>query len=453
LICFTNAIFIIARLANVNRREALTGAGAAVLLGAVSPRTILAIDWGSTFGTVLGAVGVGLFPGAAAALGGFELIRLLGNGADLAHNANDLVAQTQSLESHIDSVLNGVASTLKTVQSFVEDCDKAIQDIEGLVKQLPADLATAFSAVEAQKAFARLRADCANMTGYLQSKGSIAANHLQIQSLAEKIVGDISSVDALAPNLVQSMMQIVPGITTWVQGYTAYNLLLSADQRGANPWDHPVVSAIAGPRISDLLAKIGGASAEQDHLSSSLPLEAGVLYQYDGSAFKRSATKFAVSYDSGDIDNGYYYTIWPDGVSQPQPLTIAELGDVQPGDFCWLRVLPVPFAPGHTGRVWAVPPLHWMLHPVAQPVLVGAAPFAPGGAPLFPAAGAPLPPEYGAAFNAAAAYNRLVRSTLRDTVALSQLTQGLDIFQNAVKTKLEVDDQTKGIWMLLPKLS
>src|SRR5579863_609813 len=105
----------------INRRKLIIGAGSTVLLGALAPSQALGIDFGSVFGTVLGAVGVGLFPGAAVALGGFELVRLLGNAADLAGNANNLVTQTEQLESHIDSVLTQVSATLATVQSFVQD--------------------------------------------------------------------------------------------------------------------------------------------------------------------------------------------------------------------------------------------------------------------------------------------------------------------------------------------
>jgi len=72
------------------------------------------------FGTIGEALGVGLFLGAAAALGGFELVKLL-------FNANDLVDNTKQLEGHIDTVLSQVSDTLQTVKTFVQNCDKALK--------------------------------------------------------------------------------------------------------------------------------------------------------------------------------------------------------------------------------------------------------------------------------------------------------------------------------------
>jgi hypothetical protein len=263
----------------VNRRKMIIGAGSTVLLGALGPTPAFGLDFGSVFGTVLGAAGVGLFPGAAAALGGFEVVRLLGNAADLAGNANNLVTQTQQLESHIDSVLNQVSSTLATVQSFVQDCDNALHDIENLVQQLPGALVAAFNQVAAATAFARLRGDSANMAAYLQSKGSIIANRTQIQNLSDKIVNDISTVDALQQNMVQFVIQVIPGLSTWVQGYTAYNLLLAGDARGTNPWDHQVVSAISLPRINSLLVSIKQQRSAANDIGANIPLDAGsILY-------------------------------------------------------------------------------------------------------------------------------------------------------------------------------
>src|SRR5579863_7214508 len=351
----------------INRRKLIIGAGSTVLLGALAPSQALGIDLGSVFGTTLGAVGVGLFPGAAAALGGFELIRLLGNAADLAGNANNLVTQTQQLESHMDSVLNQVSTTIAIVQSFVQDCDSALHDIEKLVKQLPSALVVAFNEVAARTAFARLRADSANMAGYLHSKGSIIANHTQIQHLSEKIVDDISSVDALQQNKVQFVMQVIPGLTTWVQGYTAYNLLLAGNARGTNPWDHDVVSTIALPRITALLDAIKQQRAAEGDIESRLPLDTGDLYTFDGTKFTKTGTSFAVTYGPGEIDNGFYYAIWPEGVVPPplppapgvfQPMPGATLpGTPRSGDLCYL------FGYQNGRRVW------WQLPPaaIAQP--------------------------------------------------------------------------------------
>ena len=52
----------------VSRRELILGVGSTALLGALGQRDALALDFSSTFGAVVGSLGVGLFPGAAAAL-------------------------------------------------------------------------------------------------------------------------------------------------------------------------------------------------------------------------------------------------------------------------------------------------------------------------------------------------------------------------------------------------
>lgn len=405
----------------VNRRKLILGAGSATLVGAFGQFRAFGLDFGSTFGTVLGAVGVGLFPGAAAALGGFELVRLLGNAADLAGNANNLVAQTQQLESHIDSVLNQVSTTLATVQSFVQDCDNAVHDIENLVKQLPTALVAAFDEVAARTAFARLRADTVNMAGYLHSKGSIIANHAQIQSLSEKIVNDISTVDALQQNKIQFVIQVIPGLSTWVQGYTAYNLLLAGEARGTNPWDHGVVSSIAAPRITALLDTIKNQRKAADDIDSRLPLEGGYLYTFDGTSFTKTSKAFAERYQAGEIDNGLYYTIYPEGVVHPPYLPFIPLGNPQAGDLCYLA-----YGPGGL-RYWITAPLPNVIVPGVYP------------------------PELMAAEKAAVAYPRLMASTLKNGVALNQLSQGWQVFDTAVKSKLITGD--RDTWTKLPMLT
>lgn len=415
----------------LNRRELILSGGSAALLCTWKASPASALDLGSVFGTVLGAVGVGLFPGAAAALGGFELVRLLGNAADLAGSAGDLVKQTQQLEAHFDSVLSQVSVTLATVQSFVQDCDKTLHDIEDLIHQLPNTISAAFDKAAATTAFARLRADSANMAGYLQSKGSIIANKAQIQSLSEKMVTEISTIDALAPNMFQSMMQTVPGLATWVQGYTAYNLLAPGDSRATNPWDHQAVSQIALPKIKVVLQAVQQQQAAMGDLDSQLPLDPGILYTFNGSSFAKANHPFATQYGPGQINNGYYYAIWPDGVTPvlppnmpfspgaPKPVFI---GLPQPGDLCYLAAAP------SSPRLW------WELPAPNIPLgtFVGA--------------------EVSAAQQVAVVYPRLMSQTLRSASSLNQLTQGWEVFQRAVKTNLTVDDNTKATWKQLPAL-
>ena len=295
--------------------------------------------------------------------------------------------------------MNQVSTTLATVQSFVQDCDKALHDIESLVQQLPSALVAAFDQIAATTAFARLRADSANMAAYLQSKGSIISNHAQIQSLSDKIVNDISSVDALQHNMVQYVIQVIPGLSTWVQGYTAYNLLLAGDSRGTNPWDHQVVSAIALPRITSLVDTIKQQRTAANDVASTLPLDARWLYTFDGATFTRTSKPFAPSYASGAIDDGSYYAIWPDGVplpAFPQFPGFYLPGSYltpNPGDFCFLA----PISGGI--RYWRVA-------------------LAKNEVP------ANVPAETDAAALAATVYSRLMLSSLKNVTALNQLTEG-----------------------------
>jgi hypothetical protein len=415
----------------LSRRKLIVGAGSTALLGTLYPSPLLAFDFGSVFGTVAGAVATGLFPGAAAALGGFELIRLVGNTADVVGHAGDLVTQTQQLETHFDSVLNQVSATLSTVQSFVQDCDNALKDIEGLIRQLPTALVQAFSEVQAATAFARLRADSANMAGYLSSKGSIVQNKNQIQSLTEKIVNDISTIDVLVANDLQAMMQVVPGIATWVQGYTAYNLLVPGDSRGTNPWDHQLVSKIASPRIHTVIQSVQKQHGVNDNLDTQIPFQPGVLYTFDGQSFAKSNRAFATQYAPGEIDSGGYYVVYPDGATPQLPQmppgaaqpTGTIPGTPRAGDLCYLMS---PFVAGSAPRIW------WEI-----PAL------APNGAPL----------EIVTAQRVAYLYPRMMASTLNNLTSFNQLTQGWQIFEHSVNTHLASDAQTKSLWTQLPVLT
>jgi hypothetical protein len=405
----------------VNRRKVLLGAGSTVLLGAFGQSAAFGLDFGSVFGTVAGAVGVGLFPGAAAALGGFELIRFLGNAADLAHNANDLVAQTQQLETHIDSVLNQVSNTLAIVQSFVQDCDNAIHDIENLIKQLPANLAIAFDQAMARAAFANLQADSGIMAGYLQSKGSIIAQRTQIQDLCSRTYREITTISQMDSNDFQFLMQVIPGLTTWMQGYTAFNLLLDGNSRGINPWDHQLVKAAVLPRVSRLLDSIRQQYVTEGDVQTQLPLDSGSIYTFDGSKFTKTSQTFAERYTSGQIDNGLYYTIYPEGVVHPPGMFFPVVGSPQPGDLCYLTS----FLGGV--RIWLTAPPPNVISP------------------------GQYPPELLAAERAAVVYPRLMVSTLKNVVAFHQLTEGWQVFDSAVKSNLITGD--RDTWSKLPMLT
>jgi hypothetical protein len=396
----------------------LVGAGAAALAVMRAPPA-RALSFDGMFGTVLGAAGVGLFPGAAAALGGFELIRLLGN-------TNTLVQDTRTLEAHINSVLNDAAASLNTINSFIQDCDRTLQDIDTLLKQLPATVSAALDAAAAKKAFARLRGDSANMAGYLASTGSIAVNRSRIQQLAEKIVNDISQVDALQGDF-QFAMQAVPGLATWVKGYTAYNLFVDGASRPLSPWDHPVLANIALPRITSLLQAIQTEADGSSGATSGLPLQPGTVYTFDGSStFAATTRPFSVRYVPGQIDTGFYYTIWPtntpwQGLFGPPPAGGFTVGMPQPGDFCYLT--------NNLGgvRTWAY-----------AAVLAA-----------FPAGSNP-DPALPAAIRANVAYPRLLNASLQSTQAFNQLTNGWLLFKTAVDEKLVKG--ARETWATMPKL-
>ncbi len=400
----------------MNRRRLILSAASAALIASIEQSTARGFD----FGTVLGAVAVGMFPGAAAALGGFEVIKLIGNANDFVGNANGLVEQTKALENHIDSVLNQVSATLGTVQSFVQDCDNALHDIETLIRQLPAALAAAFDVAGAKAAFGKLTGDRANMSAYLNSTRSVIANQNHIQSLCEKIVVDISTMYALNNNMFQFVMQVIPGLTTWMQGYTAYNLCVPAGTRSINPWDHDVVSKIALPPINKLLGSIRSQSTSQSDLVG-LPLDSGYLYTFDGSVFTKTTKPFAPRFATGEIDANFYYVIWPEGVEYPQFPGPQLLLVPVAGDLCFLT----PYAAGY--RAWMIAPRG-----------VAPGPFPP-------------PPELTSAINAAMAFPRQMELKLRTTSAFNQLTEGWQLFDGAVKSQLIGGDRDG--WKKMPTLT
>ena len=188
---------------------------------------------------------------------------------------------------------------MDTIASFVQHCSNALDEIEQLLGQLPASLSAAFDAATAKQAFANLQADGGTMVGYLQSKGSIVAQGSQIQGECARMAREISMLNVMMPNDLQFMMQAVPGLMTWMQGYTAYNLLLDGSSRGVNPWDHQLVSLTVLPRISNLLGSISAQRASEAQCRVWLPLDSKFIYKFDGTSFSRTTTKFALKYSPG----------------------------------------------------------------------------------------------------------------------------------------------------------
>lgn len=186
------------------------------------------------------------------------------------------------------------------------------------------------------------------------------------------------------------------------------------------------MSAISLPRINNLLQTIQQQRSTQGDIDSYLPLQPGVLYTFNGTTFTKANRSFATKYGPGQIDNGFYYVVWPEGVAPelsfllgPRPI----IGAPRPGDLCYLW--DAPRAP----RIW------WQL----------------------PAPAIQQPPDAGpavlAAHNVASVYPRLMASTLRNITSLNQLTDGWQLFQTAVKSNLIADNGTKTVWTQLPTLA
>jgi hypothetical protein len=417
--------------ATFDRRNLMLGAGSTALLGALPRSAVQAFS----LGDALTGLGVAVFPPAAAALAGFGLVKTV----DLVSNLDSLVDQTKNLETHIDQVLTQVSTILSTVQKFVQDADKALQEIEDLIKQLPEALVAAFDKIATQTALAKLRAAGANMSGYLHSKNSIIDNSSRIRDLCDEMVNEIIAVDTLEKNMFQFIIQTVPGLTTWMQGYTAYNLTLEPDRRLTNPWDHQVVSSYALPKFISVIQSVKGYRGSEADIASRIPLDSKVLYTFDGAKFSKADRAFAITYPIGTIDNGYYYTIWPDGVTwqgpplppQPPGAPPPRIISPQAGDFCYLIMAPE--------RFWMIAPAAGFILP-PPPVQPGMPP-----PPFWP------PPDFAAAQRASATYPRLLSTALKTTVAFDQLTDGWQIFEKSTDANLAQGD--RDLWSKMPRLT
>jgi hypothetical protein len=403
----------------ITRRRMLAGSGATAALMVLSSRNARALSIGDIFG----GIGAALFPGVALGLSGFEIIKTLGNVNNLIGNVNDLVGQTQALESHIDTVITQIQGILTNVQTIVADCDQALKQVEALIAKLPAELATAFDEAAAKQAFADLQADTANMSSYLTSRASIQAESTRIQNLSEKIVRDISRIKSTQNNPILFAMQVIPALSTWVHGYTAYNMLKASGARDGNPWDHNVVKVIALPRINDLIGVVTQQRNVINNMASTVPSKNGSLYQFSGTQFAQTNLQFATSYASGQM-SGNYYVIWPGGpIPSAQTLQIApnlitpNMVNMRAGELCYLLQ-----GPNTLPRIWSQ---------VQHPDVLGM-----------------LSPENIAALNAEAAYMQISSEVLPQYVSFEQLTDGFGVFQKAVQDNLVTGDRDS--WAKIP---
>ena len=358
----------------------------------------------------VGAVGLGFLPEAGSVLAGFGTITGI---SDIGKLVND----TDALVKHIDTLLNQVSSTLTTIQIFIQDCDKALVDIDNLISQLPNQIGAQIDLVATKKALGRLRGHAAVMGSRLSTRQSIAASQNLIQALCDEMVVDLTTVDALVANDYQFVMQTVPALSTWVQGYVAYNLLLPPLTRSSSPWDHDVVKNVALPRMKSVIQTIKDQRSSLADTSSTVPLTSNVLYTFDGANFHVSKQPFAVTYPGGSIDSAPYYTIWPAGVTW-QSAGLGGMPGPRPGQLCYLR------DNGPSPRDWL---------PLSETPLPGWNVQISQSAPA-----------------AAIAYNNLLRSTLQETLAFDQLTDGWQIFDQSVKSYLINVD--KATWRTIPQL-
>ena len=402
----------------ISRRKMLYLSASMAAAASLPGKSAMALDLGSIFGTV----GAAIFPAAALGLAGFSIIKTMGN-------ANDLIAQTQQLETHIDQVVSQIQDILKTVQTIVADCAQAVQEVERLVAQLPAELSAAFNQAAATAAFANLQADAANMKGLIRTRATIKANDSHIQSLCEKMVNDISQLSATQTNPVQFAMQVAPALSVWVQGYTAYNMLLPSDGRGDSPWDHDVVQVMTLPKFNSLITSVNQQKQQIGDLGSVLPMKNGLIYQFDGSKFTKTANPFALTYAPGLL-NGPYYAIWPGQSTQNLQATLGpQVGilpphalDQQMNDFCYLLSSNNPGAP----RIWSTLP---SVEEVPQQI---------------------TSPDLSAARVALLAYKSLVADAVPQYMAFQTLTDGFGVFQRSVQDNL-VTDQTPS-WNAAPAI-
>lgn len=304
----------------ISRRTLLGELGAVAL--ATSSTSIQAGWFGDALIGSLGGAAViatgGFLAIAGATLLGWKTIKLMGD-------ADTLVGHATPVIDHIDNVLNEVSTTLKNIDMFVQDCDAALKNIEDTLKQLPGDISAAFNAAEAAKELGFLRGQGATLAAYLRSRSSIQRDAERIQNLCERMIKSISAYGALEQNSFQFTMQTVPAITTWVQGYLAYNVLRTPAQRDINPWDHAIVSSIVIPRFNDVILKLSNAKPYFDQLSARTVTKVGVLYQdttykpvfpynwHNSSDHVMKETKipFKWLYSKDEIDDGLYYAICP----------------------------------------------------------------------------------------------------------------------------------------------
>lgn len=395
---------------SITRRKLLADTGRVALVAALGSSCASGL---SIFG-VFPKIGGDLLSSAANALNtGWNVINIAGNVANLIKDADDLAQQTKAVEDHINSVLSQVTTTLQLVQSFVQDCDNALHDIENLVKDLPSAIDAAFQHNAAVDAFKRIRGDCTALAALLGSTDYMIQESKSIEKFWLRVAGDIAGLDAVQHNDFQFVMQAVPALTTWMQGYTVYNL--TANSRGPSPWKQPVVKDVVLPRLQTFIKSVKKQQSTVGDISSHLPLEAGSIYTFDGTTFVKSKRPFSLDYSADQIDSDFYYTIYPNNKSIPPGAYCCPA----PGDFSYL-------GPVINGlRFWYT----------AQKTLTNIGP--PGKATDN-------------AQTAAAAYPRLLTTSLKSAVALNQLSPGLEVFDGAVQSRLAND--CDDIWEKLPTL-
>jgi hypothetical protein len=255
-----------------------------------------------------------IFVKSSGVLSGWTTIELL-------YNLNETVKKLPDLIKHIDKVVGEISHTLTDIRNFIQKIDDVLDDIHDVLKNLPKELGIAFDASEAKKQMGLLRGQSANMASVMVSRESIHVNARYIEDLSRRMVETISTYSAMEINGLQFTMQVLPALSIWVTGYTAYNALRKPKERDINPWEHQMVVSAAA-RVISVIEDIRKAKREVTQRESAYAVKVGVVYKYDETAnrFIETSIPYKRTYKPGEIDSGHYYCLCPRSASASEPI-------------------------------------------------------------------------------------------------------------------------------------
>jgi hypothetical protein len=293
----------------------LIGASA-VALSATTSRAY-AFSWGDVWG---GAKS--FFKESALVLSGWSLVDLIYQGDQAARLLPGTIA-------NFNDTLNQVQSTLSLVSTFVQRCNTTLTDIETFLHNLPTELSKGLDSAQAKTELGRIKGTSQNLAGYLISQGSIRTNAARIQNECERLVESMAILQELEPNPLSFAMQSASAITTWMHGYTAYNLLLKPEARGPSPWAHSFATAnvsLLHQAVTTFTEQLAKAQAFDDNQPKAL--NPGIIFSFDQSrsTFEKTDIQFQWLY-TVPIPAGFYCTFVPS--SAPTDTAFAALYSAQ----------------------------------------------------------------------------------------------------------------------------